>query len=236
MIRVILCRPEYQINLGMIARILQNFEVSDLYLVSPVARIGFEAIMFAKHGRKIIEDAKTVNSIEEAVKGCTLAVGTSGDVSKYKKKLKNSLPLKAAVEKTTTIAKSKEQTLALVFGAEGNGMTEEEFNNCDLITTIPTSVENPSLNLSNAVAIVLYEYFTASKKAKKTMYEIAQKSKTDQLEKMFAQAIESEARIINKEKVKLSFKRILERSIPEQYEVQSMLLAFAKILKKLKRN
>ncbi len=105
MIRVILCRPEYQINLGMIARILQNFEVSDLYLVSPVARIGFEAIMFAKHGRKIIEDAKTVNSIEEAVKGCTLAVGTSGDVSKYKKKLKNSLPLKAAVEKTTTIAK-----------------------------------------------------------------------------------------------------------------------------------
>lgn len=234
MIRIVLCRPEYQINLGMIARIMENFDCSELYLVSPTLKIGFEAVMFAKYARTILDNAKICSSLPEALVGCKMSIGTSGALEKYNgRELKNCITLKQAVEKTGEMAKSDKEIIALVFGAEGNGMSGEELSHCSLIANIPTSKKYPSINLANSVSIALYEFYSA-KVGKVKLYRTADPKKIVYVEKMFSEMVDGEERIKEKAKVKMALKRVLERAIPENYEIQSLLLAFSKILRRLK--
>lgn len=76
-IRVVLVRPEYQVNIGAVARVMKNFAASDLVLVRPKAKVGFTARMYAKHSGEILENARKAKSIAEAAKGCDVIIGTT---------------------------------------------------------------------------------------------------------------------------------------------------------------
>jgi tRNA C32,U32 (ribose-2'-O)-methylase TrmJ len=77
-VKIVLVEPEYQVNVGSVARILGNFGFSELAIVKPKCEIGLDAIKFSKHALDILKNASICKSFDEAVEGCQLVVGTSG--------------------------------------------------------------------------------------------------------------------------------------------------------------
>ena len=76
--KIIIVQPRYQINLGYIARVSKNFGIRRLFLVKPRTRIGQRAIMFSKHARDLLENAKIYPDLQSAISDCDVVVGTTG--------------------------------------------------------------------------------------------------------------------------------------------------------------
>lgn len=219
---VVLVRPRYQLNVGLAARAMKNFGFKDLVLVKPTAKKGFRMRMFAKHSEEIIADARVVGSLQEAVEGCDVVVGSTGVLNRFRDKLKNCVSLEEAV------AMVGRRKAALVFGSEGNGLGEDEVNACDIVMHIPVKPAHPILNLSHAVAVTLYAFSRA--KAVK-LYDAAPAHKRRRLEEMFAEIVSGLGSVKNKEKVSDAFKRVLERGDLADDEAQALFAAFSGILK-----
>ena len=76
--KIIIVEPRYQINLGYMARVSKNFGVERLFLVNPRTKIGGRAIMFSKHAKDLLLNAKVYKSLEQAIIGCDIVIGTTG--------------------------------------------------------------------------------------------------------------------------------------------------------------
>lgn len=154
--RVVLIEPEYELNVGAVARAMKNFGFAQLVLVRPKCNhLGFDAIKYSKHAREVLECARVVRSLSSATKGCKFTVGTTGILYRHwHKTFRTPISLKELANK---IKGQKEGEFAIVFGNEGVGLSERDISDCDFLITIPANKEYPILNLSHAVAIVLYE-------------------------------------------------------------------------------
>jgi TrmH family RNA methyltransferase len=152
---VILVEPEYQLNIGFVARSMKNFGVRELILVNPKVKISGEAYKFSVHAQDVLENAKIVESLEEALEMVDLAVGTSGVSGKQY------LPARTPItpEEFAKRAFLYNGKIGLVFGRESRGLDNKELEKLDFTVTIPTSEEYPILNLSHAVAVLLYEIY-----------------------------------------------------------------------------
>ena len=152
--RIILVEPLYSGNVGSVARVMKNFGFGELVLVSP-CDIDMKAKVMAVHAYEIIENAKIEFSLFDAVKGSNIVVGMTGNPGKTDNKHMRlpALPPRKLKEKLTGAG----GVISLVFGREDHGLQNEELEMCDLIVNIPTSPEYPSMNLSHAVSVILYE-------------------------------------------------------------------------------
>ncbi len=148
--RVVLVEPKYDGNVGHVARVMKNFGVKELYLVRPRAELTEVAIARAMHALDVLEKAVIVNTLEEALENVEVAVGTTAIEGSTP--IRNPLP-PWEVRKLL----SGHGKVALVFGPEDRGLRNWELEMCDVTMKIPTSEEYPSMNLSHAVAITLYE-------------------------------------------------------------------------------
>jgi len=153
-IRVVLVEPMYQGNVGSVARAMKNFGYSDLVLVNPCELEG-QARAMSSHARDVLEGARITSTIEEAVRGADLLIGTTG-VSSLKTGEHVRLPLYTVKEAKEKL-KGYSGTIAVLFGREDNGFSNDELKGFDMLITVPTSEIYPIMNLSHAVAIVLYE-------------------------------------------------------------------------------
>ncbi|MCD4704342.1 MAG: RNA methyltransferase [Methanosarcinaceae archaeon] len=153
-IRVILVEPLYQGNVGSVARAMKNLGYSDLVLVDP-CKLDGEACALASHARDLLENARIVDSIQDAIEGVNLVVGTTGmTCSKGDEHIR--MPVHTSRQLKDKL-NGCSGTIAILFGREDNGFTNDELKQCDMLVTIPTSEEYPIMNLSHAVTIVLYE-------------------------------------------------------------------------------
>jgi len=150
--RIVLVEPLYDSNVGKVCRVMKNFGFRELYLVNPQAPCGAEAEKYAKHAVDILKKAKIVKTFDEAVKGCYPIVGTTASLHKGESELVRPKPLSKA------IGKIKGKKTAIVFGREDIGLDKDTLLKCDESIYIETSGDYESLNLSNAVAIVLYAF------------------------------------------------------------------------------
>lgn len=153
-IRIVLVEPMYQGNVGSVARAMKNFGYSDLVLVNPCKLEG-QARAMSSHARDVLEGARIVSNLEEAVKGANLLIGTTG-VSSLKTGEHIRLPLYTPKELKERL-EGHSGTIAIMFGREDNGFRNEELKSFDMLITIPTSEIYPVMNISHAVAVVLYE-------------------------------------------------------------------------------
>jgi len=153
-IRVVLVEPIYQGNIGSVARAMKNFGYTNLVLVNPCKLEG-EARAMASHARDILEGARVTSSFDDAVKGSNLLIGTTG-VSSLKAGEHIRLPLYTSRELKEKL-KEYRGTASIIFGRENHGFRNDELKNFDMLITIPTSEIYPIMNLSHAVAVVLYE-------------------------------------------------------------------------------
>ncbi len=153
--RVVLVRPHYAGNLGSVARGMANFGLGDLVLVDPIAnKQSMDAVMMATHGLDILESARVVGTLAEALADCSFVLSTSGEIGGLKRKGYWGIPeekLPALLE-VLPVAPA-----AIVFGPEPHGLTVDEITLCHGMMFIPTQVGCESLNLAQAVVVVLYE-------------------------------------------------------------------------------
>lgn len=142
-------------NIGFLARTMGNFGLKKLVLINP-PELKDEAFYQAMHARHVVENAIIFESLDafyETVRidfkiASTGVAGGSYNLSR--------IPIKAE-ELGKTI--NPNVNTAIIFGREGNGLTNKEIEQCDIVVSIPTDPEYPIMNISHAAAIILYELF-----------------------------------------------------------------------------
>ena len=153
-IKVVLVEPAGTINIGSVARLCENFSVDELRLVSPKCNyLAQDAKRMAVKGVKILEQAKVYEGLNEALSDCSRIIATCG------RKEHGEIPLNSNKEALCwSLETKREETIALVFGREDRGLSNEELLKANKVISLNTSKNYPSLNLSHAVAIVLHQF------------------------------------------------------------------------------
>ena len=217
--RVVLVEPEYEINVGSVARAMANFGFTELFIVSPRCDPnGFDAIKFSKHARGILESARICKSVKEATRGCKFLVGTTGVTFRHwHKTIRSPIALSEFAKKAKA---QKEGKIALLFGNEGIGLTEAQISGCDFLVTIPTADAYPVVNLSHAVAITLYELSDYAPRA----FVPAGGKEKEALIDAFGLIVDKFSLLLrNPKKVKVAFRRMVGKSMATDKEVASIL-------------
>ena len=157
---VVLVEPSGPLNIGSVARLCANFDVAELRLVNPqVDPCCEESRRMAVHGAHHLEHSRRFEQLEEAVNDCRRAVGTCGRLDHGEIPLSN--PDDALAWLGTPLegkGQCNSSKVALVFGREDRGLSNEELRVCQKVVTLHSSSRYPSLNLSHAVAVLLHDY------------------------------------------------------------------------------
>jgi tRNA/rRNA methyltransferase len=148
--RIVLVRPRDPNNIGAAARAMKNFGFTDLAVVTPHPPVWGEAVS-AVNATDVLTNARVCGALEEAIADCNLVVGTT-DRSRVEEKQTLYTPFDLSRELAVA-----DYDLALVFGSEKHGMTNEDLSRCHRVMSIPTKPDCPSMNLGQAVAVCCYE-------------------------------------------------------------------------------
>jgi len=151
-IRVVLCRPSHPGNIGAAARAMKTMGLRELSLVAPKRFPDAEADTRATGAVDLLQRATVVDSLDAALAGCVFAVALSA------RQRDLGPPVGAPRESVARLLVEAEQgTVALVFGNETVGLSNEEVLRCQAAVTIPTDPGFSSLNLGSAVQLLCYE-------------------------------------------------------------------------------
>lgn len=147
---VTLVGSEYPINVGHVARLLKNFGVKKLYLVEPRVDLNIASI-YASHGAEVVKNAETIGFHDLRKRHELLVATTAIRATKRANVARAVTPLKDVVK----YARAAE-SVSLVFGRDTTGLRNDELTGCDMVTTIDTGTEYRTMNVSHAVAVMLY--------------------------------------------------------------------------------
>jgi TrmH family RNA methyltransferase len=155
---VVLVRARNPNNIGAVARAMHDFGFRDLRVVNEYA-VPFETARSAVDASEVLAEAKAFGSVAEAVADCTLVVGTT---AVGERALEHPLhELASAGGLVSEELARKGARVALLFGSEKTGLSNDELSHCHWLLTIPMAehegVRHPSMNLGQAVAVCLYE-------------------------------------------------------------------------------
>jgi TrmH family RNA methyltransferase len=151
-LRVVLVAPRNPLNIGAAARAMSNFGFLELRVVNPY-EVAFREAKSAVKARAVLEKAREFSSVAEAVADCGLVVGTT---SKGHRALEH--PLRRLETGARIIRKKMGAApVALLFGSEKFGLSNEDMSHCHWLMRIPAREAHGSMNLGQAVAVCLYE-------------------------------------------------------------------------------
>lgn len=151
-IRIVLVNTSHPGNIGGVARAMKNMGLHRLYLVAPRDYPNEQAVWRAASANDVLDSAIVVPTLSEAIGDCQFVVGTSARNRRIPWPL---LDARQCAQRMA-VASGQEQ-VAVLFGREDRGLTNEELKVCNLHLNIPTSEDYSSLNLAMAVQIVAYE-------------------------------------------------------------------------------
>jgi tRNA/rRNA methyltransferase len=159
--RIVLIETHYPGNIGATARVMCNFGLRDLVLVAPVAdRNERDARRMSTHGEAVLNNARIVADLDEAIRDCVLVVGTSARTGGIFRQQNVAPPDQIMPHVVDAVQRGR--PTALLFGPESTGLTNEIVTRCHHLIEIPTADQYSSLNLAQAVGICLYELHKAS--------------------------------------------------------------------------
>ncbi|MBR9706980.1 MAG: RNA methyltransferase [Candidatus Diapherotrites archaeon] len=221
---VVLVEPTYSGNLGSICRAMANFGLKDLRLVTPKAdKTSGEAKKYAMHAQDVLEKSKDYKTLKDAVKDCDLIIGTTGIPATGNRSKRIALTPKELKEKL----KNKDGRIALVFGREAYGLYDAEVEDCDLLIRIPTSKAYPIMNLSHAIAIVLYELQNETKPLRK----LATQEQKKYLASIFAKLVK-EYGPANEKSMNDAFKNVINKAGMTKKEADTLTGVFGNTITK----
>ena len=155
-LRVVLVAPRNPLNIGAAARAMSNFGAADLRVVNPY-EVAFRHAKSAVGASPVLVAAKEFGSVAEAVADCVLVVGTTAIRHRQLQQ-----PIKLLAEGARSIrAKLLRSPVAVLFGSEKWGLSNDSLSHCHWVLHIPTREQHQSMNLGQAVAVCLYELVRA---------------------------------------------------------------------------
>ncbi len=183
-LRIILVNPKLPANIGSSARAMKNFGFHELYIVSSKHKLEAKAYALASHASDVLDNAVVCNTLKDALADCSFSLGTTARARKddrgtytARKAASNFCPL------------SQKEKVALVFGREDWGLSNEDLDLCQGYIQIPTA-EYASLNLAQAVQIVVYEWFSTDNEVALTKPQFDSTLATrEKVERMYAKLL-----------------------------------------------
>jgi tRNA/rRNA methyltransferase len=161
LLKVVLISPRNPLNIGAAARAMSNFGFSELRLVNPY-HVAFHEARSAVKAHAVLEQAREYPTVAEAVADCALVVGTTAIGPRVLEH-----PLRRLEYGGKLIAKKAATApVALLFGSEKFGLSNEDMSHCHWLMRIPAREEHGSMNLGQAVAVCLYEIIRSPAAAK----------------------------------------------------------------------
>jgi tRNA/rRNA methyltransferase len=226
-LRVILVRPRGSGNIGSVARAMKNIGAGELAIVGKARTRSFWARAMAVHGREILADAKSYETLREAIADSTLVVGTTCRAGLYRSH--SQTPKEVAPTVVAALGKAK---VALIFGPEDHGLSNKDLEHCQLLVTIPTHPDYPSLNVAQAAVICLYEFYVAALTPAND--SMVKRADAEQVERLFDIMRNSLLKIgfldsENPEHMLLAFRRIFGRAGLEEKDVRILTGMFRQI-------
>jgi len=151
-IRVVLDHPQDLVNIAHVVRAMKNFALTDLALVEPAEYDEYRIEGIAHRSADLLKGVRTFGRLDEALKDCIHVVGFTARGRTAKRNVQR--PRAAAAE---ILAMAEQGPVALLFGREDKGLSNEDLDRCNRAVVIPTDPAYPSMNLGHAVAVMLYE-------------------------------------------------------------------------------
>lgn len=157
-IRVVLNQPQDPVNVGGVVRVMKNMGLARLQVVRPADFDAYRIQGVAHTGIDIIGSVEFFDRLEDAIADAWLVVGTTARGRRVRRNYRR--PREAAVEVVESALAGEE--VALVFGREDRGLSNQELDNCSRVVVIPTDPDHSSLNLAQAVLVLAYEIWLAA--------------------------------------------------------------------------
>jgi len=220
-LNVILVEPNGPLNVGSVARLCSNFEVDELRIVSPKCDIfSLDAKKMALKGQKFLEHCKIFDDLQKAVFDCDLVLASCGRIDVNKDAFFGS----SEDIFDWTLSFNKINNLAIIFGREDRGLTNSELLLANKTFNIQTSQNNPSLNLSHAVSIVLYELNKSSNRNPNSELEVFNIASSKQIRDSFGELEEMLLKVgyllKHTSRAKISkFKKYISRANTSTHEI-----------------
>jgi TrmH family RNA methyltransferase len=220
-IRIVLVSPSHPGNIGAAARAMKNMGLCSLVLVNPRQFPHPEASARASGADDLLQAARVVPSLPEALAGCGyVAATTARDRDQYFR------VVDVRVAAARIVAEAGRAPAAVVFGAERSGLSNEELDMAHALIRIPASPQYVSLNLGMAVQLVAYELYRArGAPAPVSVPLAAPLASTQQMERLYAHFAEVLEEIDFRDRTQSGthlmtrIRRLLQRAEPDQNEV-----------------
>lgn len=155
-LRVVLVAPRNPLNIGAVARAMSNFGFAHLRVVNPY-EVAFRDARSAVGASPVLVNAQEFTTVAEAVADCVMVVGTTAIRHRQLQQ-----PIKVLAKAALSIrGKLQRSPIAILFGSEKWGLSNDALSHCHWVLHIPTREEHQSMNLGQAVAVCLYELVRA---------------------------------------------------------------------------
>jgi tRNA/rRNA methyltransferase len=226
-LRIVMVRPRGSGNIGSVARAMKNFGANELAIVGTARTQSFWAKAMAVRGRDILAEARFYPTIREAIADCRLVIGTTCRPGLYRSHSRTPRELAPAI-----VAAAGNGKVALLFGPEDHGLSNKDLEHCQLLATIPSQPDYPSLNVAQAAVVCLYELYVAE--LAPTAEDGIQRAEAEQVERLFDIMRESLLKIgfldsENPEHMLLALRRILGRAGLEDKDARILTGMFRQI-------
>ncbi|HYO83547.1 MAG TPA: RNA methyltransferase [Bryobacteraceae bacterium] len=181
--RVVLVTPRNPLNIGAAARAMSNFGFFHLRVVNPY-QVAYDEARSAVKAAEVLAASKQYSTVADAVADCPLVVGTSSVGPRTL-----TLPLRR-LETAGRLLRDAPGPVALLFGSEKFGLSNDDMTHCHWLLRIPTREEHGSMNLGQAVAVCLYELIRSEREAERVPEEARPASAGD-IERLYARLVET---------------------------------------------
>lgn len=183
-LRVVLVAARNPLNIGAVARAMSNFGFSRLRVVNPF-EVAFREARSAVGASSVLAGAEQFKTVAEAVADCTLVIGTTAADDR---KLQH--PLRQLNEGARLIRRRLKSTpVAILFGSEKRGLSNQDFSYCHWLMRIPTRPDHSSMNLGQAVAVCLYELTRTGKALKADKAKLPTAAEIDRITGLLIEAL-----------------------------------------------
>ncbi|KLN62707.1 MULTISPECIES: tRNA (cytosine(32)/uridine(32)-2'-O)-methyltransferase TrmJ [Vibrio] len=221
-VKVVLVGTSHSGNIGSAARAMKVMGLSNLVLVDPQCSIDEQTLALAAGAADIAQNSQVVSTLAEAVEDCALVVGSSARSRTLEWPM---LEPRECGQKF--VEEGQSAPVALVFGRERTGLTNDELQTCHYHVCIPANPEYSSLNLAMAVQTLSYEIRMAYLEREQSLYEpqdVIEYPRHKELELFFAhlEKVAKQTQFISEEqpgKVMIKLRRMFNRARPESQEL-----------------
>ena len=225
-IRIVLVRPRDPRNVGAACRAMKCMGMTSLAIVPEGLLDPRQARTLAHYAADVLDGARVYTDLRDALAGAVLVAGTTRRRGRNRKYF--SLFPEQLGER---IASLRSGTVAVLFGNEDAGLSDEELSLCNLAVTIPTSPAFPSLNLSHAVQVICYEIFRALQAHHLTPFKPITRETLNDLVSVITRSLAGVGFFtqVGPEQMGIYFKDILARAALSGNEAKRMGVIFRKI-------